>query len=156
MAFKPDIIVTHGDVHELVLVVDVRQHLADLEAVELGLRRYMSGTRCPLGMLVTPQTLRLYRDRYTGDGKGPVELVGEYSVEGLFAPDLANATRASAAQRDFELEDTVQSWLEQLTDGRERARLPRSLREGIEAHVLPALEESEISAAHIRWRPTGT
>jgi hypothetical protein len=150
MTFEPDIIVTTRDAHDLALVVEVKLQVVDPEAVEQQLRRYMFGMGCPVGMLVTPRTLRLYRDRYKEYGQDSVEFVGEFAIEKVFAPDLA------AAKHEFDLENAVQSWLERLADGAKLSALPDPLRSALQEHVLPALERGEIRAARPRWRPTGT
>ncbi|MEP7121647.1 MAG: hypothetical protein ABJE95_12080 [Byssovorax sp.] len=149
MPFEPDIIVTNRDAHDLALVVDVKTQLADVVAAEQQLRRYMFGMGCPVGILVTPRTLRLYRDRYKEYGEDSVELVGEFPIETLFAT-------AVAARQGFDLENAVQSWLERLADGEKLSALPEPLRSALQAHVIPALARGEIRAARPRWRPTGT
>lgn len=155
MAFRPDIIVTNPDTQELALVVEVRADLGDLEAAEQQLRRYMFGMRSPVGMLVTNDLLRLYRDRHTEYGEASVEFVGEYEIANMLAPELAALRRGGAAARGFELENAVQAWLERLTWPSERALVPQPLRAAIEEHVLPALEQGDVRAAGPRRR-TGT
>lgn len=156
MPFEPDIIVINRDAHDLALVVEVKPQLVDVEAAERQLRRYMFGMGCPVGMLVTPRTLRLYHDRYKEYGEGSVEFVGEFPIETLFAADFAVAKTSGAATRSFDLENVVQSWLERLADGAKLSALPEPLRRAIEDHVLPALSHGEVRAARPRWRPTGT
>jgi hypothetical protein len=156
MPFEPDILVTNHDAHDFVLVVEVKPRIEDVQGAERQLRRFMFGMGCPVGMLVTPQTLRLYHDRYREYGEGSVEFVGEFPTEGLFVADVASTRAAGAATRGFDLENAVQSWLERLTGGAELSALPEPLRRAIEEHVLPAIEHGEVRAARPRWRPTGT
>jgi hypothetical protein len=156
MPFEPDIIVTRRDAHDLALVVEVKPQLVDVEAAEGQLRRYMFGMGCPVGMLVTPRTLRLYQDRYREYGEGSVEFVGEFPIEALFAADAAMAMASGVATHEFDLENAVQSWLEHLADGAKLSALPEPLRRALEEHVIPALEHGEVRAARPRWRPTGT
>lgn len=151
-SLMPDIIVTNPDGHDLALVVEVKPQLVDVQGAERQLRRYMFGMGCPVGMLVTPRTLRLYRDRYRQHGEDSVEFVGEFSIEGLFGADLVSAK----ATRSFDLENAVQSWLERLAGGAKLSVLPEPLRRALEEHVLPAIEHGEIRAARPRWQPTGT
>lgn len=156
MSFEPDIIVTNPDVQGLALVIDVKANLTDVHAAERKLRRYMFGMRCPVGMLVTPQTLRLYRDRYKEYGEGSVELVGEFPIDGLFAADLAATKASGSATHAFDLENAVQSWLERLASGSKLSSVAEPLRSALEEHVLPALERGDIRAARPRWQRTGT
>lgn len=156
MPFDPDIIVTNRDAHDLALVVEVKLQFADLETEERQLRRYMFGMGCPVGMLVTPRTLRLYRDRYKEYGQDSVEFVGEFPIETVFAAELAAAKVSGGANHGFDLENAVQSWLERLADGAPLSALSEPLRSALQEHVLPALERGEIRAARPRWRPTGT
>jgi len=156
MPFEPDIIVTRRDAPDLALVVEVKDQRADVQTTERQLRRYMFGMGCPVGMLVTPRTLRLYRDRYTEYGEASVEFVGEFPIEGLFAADVTVARASGAATPGFDLENAVQSWLERLADGAKVSALPEPLRRALEEHVLPAIEHGEVRAARPRWRPTGT
>jgi hypothetical protein len=53
MAFQPDIIVTGSD--GVILVVEAKASLPDLEVSEEQLKRYMSGMQCPTGLLITPE-----------------------------------------------------------------------------------------------------
>ncbi|MFS8066157.1 MAG: hypothetical protein ACMG6S_07275 [Byssovorax sp.] len=156
MPFEPDIIVTKRDAHDLALVVEVKPQLGDVGAAEGQLRRYMFGMGCPVGMLVTPQTLRLYQDRYKEYGEGSVEFVGEFPTDSLFAADSAVPKTSGAASYGFDLENAVQSWLERLADGAKLSALPEPLRRALEEHVIPALAHGEVRAARPRWRPTGT
>ena len=41
--------------------VEVKLHEDDLDQAEQQLKRYMFGMRCPLGLLVTPERMRLLR-----------------------------------------------------------------------------------------------
>lgn len=156
MPFEPDIIVTSRDARDLVLVVEVKTEIGDVPARERELKRYMFAMGCPLGMLVTPRALRLYHDRYREYGVDSAELVGEFSVDGLFAPDGVIANAAGGMARGFDLENTVQSWLERLADDPEISAVPEPLRRALVEHVLPAIEQGEIRAARPRWRRTGT
>ena len=109
-----------------------------------------------MGMLVTPQTLRLYRDQYKEYGQNSVELVGEFPIETVLAAELAAVKALGAARHDFDLENAVQSWLHGLVDRAKLSALPEPLRGALQEHVRPALERGEIRAARPRWRPTGT
>jgi hypothetical protein len=152
MSHGPDIIVTAGSPPIVSLVVEVKQSFADLAAAEAQLKRYMFGTRCPLGMLVSAATMRLYRDSFAAYSPDSIELVGEFSMLGV----LPEVKAAPATERAVRLEEAVQTWLEGLASAAARTRLPRELRDAIEEHVLPVLAAGEVRAAGPRWRRTGS
>lgn len=153
MSFAPDILVSSPDAHDLALVVEVQLRDDELGEAEQQLKRYMFGMRCPLGLLVTPERVRLLRDTYTSYGPESVERVGEYPVQGLFEEELAKQPAENdAAARAFRLEDAVQAWLERLAAGRGLASLSPDLRHVVEEDVLPVLEQGEIRAAGPRVR----
>jgi hypothetical protein len=59
MAFRPDIVVTGPD--GVMLVVEVKTSLPNLQHSEEQLKRYMIGMQCPTGVLVTPERMWVYR-----------------------------------------------------------------------------------------------
>jgi hypothetical protein len=152
MSFEPDILVSSPDAHDIALVVEVKLHENALDQAEQQLKRYMFGMRCPLGMLVTPESLRLFRDTYTSYGVESIERIGEYSIRGLFDDALAGYPRDDAAMRAFRLEDAVQAWLERLAAGADFAELSPDLKNAVEEHLLPALAYGEVRAAGPRVR----
>ena len=82
MAFQPDIIVTTPD--SVSLVVEAKVTLPNLERTEEGLKQYMVGMQCPVGLLITPERMWLYRDSYTSRSPESVEFVGEFDLELLW------------------------------------------------------------------------
>jgi hypothetical protein len=153
MSFEPDILVMSPDGDEIILVAQVKVHENWLNQEEQQLKRYMFGMRCPLGMLVTPESLRLFRDTYTSYGQESIERIGEYSTRGLFDDALARYPRDdNAAIRGFLLEDAVQAWLERLAAGADLSELPPDLKNAMEDHVLPALVYGDVRAAGPRVR----
>jgi hypothetical protein len=140
MAFEPDIIVTVPDTPFMELVIEAKTHLADLHEAETDLKQYMLGMRCPLGILVTPDHLWLYRDFYT---KTPdsVRRIGDY--------DLTKVWREPPPTRPNQFEAFVQHWLEDLAKAPPSA-LPRELDDTLRDHLIPALASGVIRAAHPR------
>lgn len=117
----------------------------------------MIGNRCPLGIIVTPETLRIYRDTYRGEDDASIVRVGEFSIVGLFGPVAAPTEQAaSLSMRGMRFDDLVQAWLETLRSPSALLRLPVDLRAALEEHVVPALFEGEIRAARPRFRQTGS
>lgn len=155
MPFEPDIIVTSADVPDVALVVEVKVALPDLAGTERQLRHFMHGMRCPLGMLVTASSLRLYRDTYSAVDEGSIQLVGEFPLPPPLARAASSIMKPKSGAHVVDFVDAVQAWLEKLT-GQEDADLSESLRATFETHVLPALTGAEVRAAGPRWRRTGT
>ncbi len=148
MAFEPDIVVSANDGTSLLLVAETKSMRAAPEALGLAetqLKRYMIGMRCGIGMLVTPETVRIFRDPYRGYTPDSIELVGDFEF-----PADTDEGAGSSASSDAQFEAFVQRWLENLKDPNERARLPSPLREAIDEHIVPVLRRGEVRAAHHR------
>lgn len=152
MSFRPDIIVTERDSSQVALVVEVQRGARDVESAENQLKHYMFGMRCPVGLVLTPETLRLYVDTYNSYGVSSIENVGEFSIAGILDPELSGpAPDKPDAAHEFRLQAEVQAWLERLAEGGELSNLTADLREALEEHVLPALAQGEVRAAGPRW-----
>jgi len=146
MAFGPDIVVTERDGWEPALVVEAETSARDLESSERQLRRYMSGTRCPVGLIVTPEQLRLYRNRYLSSPDDSIELVGAFDVQ-----DVLKYKRSGDGRDDaFEFEGFVQAWLEGLSTEAGLRELPPELRRAAQWYIFPAVSEGIVQAAHPR------
>lgn len=155
MAFQPDIIVTSADAPDVALVVEVKVALPDLAGTERQLRHFMHGMRCPLGMLVTASSLRLYRDKYRDQDESSIEFVGEFPLPASLS-GTASSLRGRGPEQARAFEGAVQSWLEDLAADVEHGELVEPLRTALETHVLPALGGAEVRAARPRWQRTGT
>jgi hypothetical protein len=151
MAFRSDIVVTVGDPPEIALVAEVKTQISDLAAAERQRKQYMLGMRCPTGLLVTPERLWIYRDRYTGYSEDSVELVGTFDISST----LGFRSAKSRGLAEIELEQTVQSWLERLSTEAVLDELPRDLREAVRVHLSPALSQGVVRAGHPRPALTG-
>ena len=140
MAFQPDIVInTAGGT---TLVVEAKVRLPNLRSTEDGLKRYMVGMQCPVGLLVTPERIWLYRDSYSGRTPESIERVGEFDAKLLWhqPPPLEEAR----------FETFVQDWLRDLNrNGSDD--LPSDMRHAIREYVLPAVAQGEIRAAHPRY-----
>jgi hypothetical protein len=144
MAFGPDIIVTDPKGSDVALVVEAKTNLRDLESSERQLKRYMTGTLCPVGLIVTPQQLRLYRNQYVSEES--IELVGTFDVR-----DVLNYKRSGDGLYDaFEFEGFVQAWLEGLGSEAGLQGLPAELRRVAQWYISPAVSEGAVRAAHPR------
>lgn len=153
MAFEPDIVV--ADPQGIVsLVVETKLRSSGLDEVESQLARYMFGMRCPMGMLVTPERVRLYSDTYSEPSEHGVERIAEFdtplSVTSRIPPSGEKPDEAAR------FEQAVQSWIESLRVGAGLEELGADARRALEDNVLPLLRAGQVRAGHPRWRRTGT
>jgi hypothetical protein len=101
----------------------------------------MVGMQCPVGLLITPERMRLYRDSYTSRSPESVEFVGEFNLESWWQ---------QPPQSQGAFETFVQQWLENLA-GQLNSELPNPLREALREDVLPAVTNGDVRAAHPRY-----
>lgn len=146
MAFEPDIIITSGDGSEYMMVVETKWHEQDLSTAEAQLKGYMSAVRSPVGLLVTPNQLRIFRDRYLPPPETSVEEIGRFDVSDLFG-SYSKETGRNAALR---FENEVQNWLESLSAHNAIDQLPEELRSAAESTIGPAVLRGIIRAGHPR------
>jgi hypothetical protein len=146
MAFEPDIIVTGADSSEITLVAEVKTSLHDIESSKLQLKKFMAAMRCPIGLLVTPERLWLFRDRYLSSSEDSIMQVAEFDVKSVlkFAQDRAGRADALA------FEQLVQSWLEGLATESGLRELPSELKPAVQLYIVPALSQGSIRAGHPR------
>ena len=140
MAFQPDIIITTPD--GIILVIEAKVYVSNLERTEEDLKQYMFGMQCPVGLLITPERMWLYRDSYTTRSPQSVQRVGEFDPKPLWQQPPPSEGAA------FEM--FVQQWLEDLGKLPDRD-LPNELREAIREYVLPAVTAGDVRAAHPRY-----
>jgi hypothetical protein len=146
MAFEADIIVTDPESSDIAMVVEAKTSMHDLESSERQLKRYMAGMRCPVGLIVTPEQLRLYRNRYLSSSEDTIELVGAFDVH-----DVLNYKRSGDGRYDaFEFEGFVQAWLEGLGSEAGLQELPAELRRAAQWYIFPAVSQGVVRAGHPR------
>jgi hypothetical protein len=146
MAFGPDIIVTDPDTSQITLVVEAKTCLHDPESAELQLKRYMTGTLCPVGLIAKPQQLRLYRNQYASSPEDSIELVGTFEIDDLL--DFGHSGPGGGDASEFERR--VQAWLEGLGSEAGLQNLPAELRRAVKWYILPAVTQGVVQAAHPR------
>jgi hypothetical protein len=140
MAFQPDIIVTGPD--GVMLVVEAKASLPNLELSEEQLKQYMSAMQCPTGVLITPAHIWVYRDLYTTRTPQSIQRIGEFDTKGLWQqPPPTEPT-------SFEV--FVQQWLERLAQQPAR-ELPPHISGAFREYVVPAVINGEVRAAHPRY-----
>jgi hypothetical protein len=150
MPLWPDIVVTRPDSPEVLLAVEAKAVVTDVKSAEAQLKAYMVHMSCPVGMLVTWEQTRFYRNRYTDYEPQTVEMIGACATSELLGPMPAKSSLA-----DSYLERLVEEWLESLRVDARRL-WPSSVREAIEASVLPVVIGGVVRAAGPRWRRTGS
>jgi hypothetical protein len=142
MPAQADIIVSSPDSTEVKLVVEAKLHFVELQKTEQQFKNFMLQLRCPLGLLVSPQRLRVYQDRFTSDSEDSIELLGDFDITGLieFQPPSSGAGVA--------FEKAVQSWLEDdLSRSAARRQVnDRKLLEIMDHYILPAVETGVVRA----------
>jgi hypothetical protein len=140
MAFQPDIIVTGPD--GVMLVVEAKVRLPNLELSEEQLKRYMSGMQCPTGVLITPEHIWVCRDLYTTRTPQSIQRIGEFDTKGLW--------QQPPPSEPMLFEDFVQRWLERLAQ-QPAQELPPNIRRTFREYVIPAVTNGELRAAHPRY-----
>src|SRR5437870_2654256 len=118
MASVPDILVTTAD-SRILLVVGAKFNAGELADIELPLKGYMVQMGVPIGLLVTPKIMGIYRNRYTGISEKSVERIKlvdipeswpAFSRFQSLLPKQGSGQNFSGLALDFE--EQVQSWLE--------------------------------------------
>ena len=146
MVFEPDIIVTGPEPSEIALVVEVKTSSRVVDDSERRLKSYMAAVRSPVGLLVTPDRLRIYRDRYLPSPEDSIARVGEFDVKGLLRFDATG----NAIAEGLAFERNVQSWLEALSTESGLRELPPELRRAVERYIVPALAQGSVRSGHPR------
>ena len=149
---QPDIVVASPDEAAVHLVVEVKVGTHDVRATERQLKQIMLRMRAPVGLLVTPQQVRIFRDTFAGNGDESV--IDEGSIPTSSIAELQSFALGYRREA-FEFEEAVQEWLEGL-----RYRLTQGYGRGPDAllakHVMPALSLGEIRPMGPRQRLTAT
>ncbi len=143
MAFTPDVIVTTDySPATIALVAEVKRAAESLDEGALSLKHYMLRMSCPVGIIFTPQLLRIYKDRFLGRSEDSIELVGEFPSGELLK------TWQGMAPTESVLESALIRWLDEVANtGQVRVSDPR-LKLAIEEFILPAVSGGRVSVAH--------
>jgi hypothetical protein len=143
MAFTPDVIVTTDySPATIALVAEAKNATASLDEATLQLKRYMLQMGCPVGIIFTPQILRIYKDRFIGRSEDSIELVGDFPSGELFKAWQSGAGAESA------VESALFQWLDELAQtGNVRVGDLR-LKSAIDEHILPAVSGGRVSITH--------
>jgi len=146
MAFEPDIIVTGPEPSEIALVAEVKITSRSIDDSERQLKNYMAAVRSPVGLLVTPEHLRIYRDQYLPSPGDSIVRVGEFNLTDLLRFEKSGNATADA----LGFERQVQSWLETLSTESGLAELTPELRRAAQMYIVPALTQGSVRSGHPR------
>jgi len=159
MSFEPDIIVTDSDSPRWRIVVEAKLHLADRSRAEAALKRFMLGMGAPLGLILSPSHLAIYRDSFRDFSNDSVELVGDFDIPPESSPfSVGGGPTGEYGHRmeaEFAFERNVQTWLEELSSTGEIHGFIPEARRALAEHVLPALSGGMIRAAGPRELKAG-
>ena len=144
MSFSPDIIVTGEDTPRILLAVEVKLSRPNGKDDETRLKTYMLQMRCPIGLLVTPDVVEVFRDTYTAHTENSVERVASFP-----SPDTwqnFKAAHQGEPHAGLRFEEAVRSWLEGLGTSPfpQLSEFPPRTREALRDYVLPALTEGVV------------
>ena len=151
MAFEPDIVVTGPEPSEIALVVEVKTSSRSIDESERQLKKYMAAVGSPVGLLVTPDLLWIYRDQYLPSPEHSIIRVGEFEAKGLFRFERSNFERSNKVTADtLSFERQVQSWLETLSTESGLRELAPDLRRAVQMYLVPALLQGAVRCGHPR------
>ena len=143
MTFSPDVIVTTDySPGTIALVGEAKGATANLDEAASQLKEYMLRTGCPVGIIFTPQVLRIYRYRFLGRTQDSIELVGDFP-----SGELLEA-RVPVAGSESAVESSLFGWLDELAHTGQVAVSDQRLKSAINEHILPAVSGGRVSIAH--------
>jgi hypothetical protein len=143
MAFEPDILVTSSDSSEIALVVEVKVSPQNLEASERQLKSYMAAVDSPVGLLITPECIRVYRNQYSTLFDDSIIKVGEFEAKNTFRfmPD------GNTPENELAFSRGVQLWLEEILRSN-LSQLSPDFKRAMQMYVIPALEQGLVRSGH--------
>jgi hypothetical protein len=143
VGFEADVVVFAREVPDVRLVAEVKRTISDIGAAEAQLRQYMLARRCSLGLLVTPDRARIYRDTYADFTEGSVKLVGEFSTA-----DLLDLAPVPSDERG--LQEAVREWLDRMAASWPSA-LPRTdaARGPVTQYLVPEVADGRVTSGSL-------
>ena len=148
MSAEIDIIVSSPDSTEARLIVEAKLAVRDFATAEAQLKSYMLQLSCPVALIVTPERMRIYADRYTSAAPESIQTVGDFAIGHLlgFRPSDKSP---NDAQR---FETAVQRWLEHLPQTASPELInDSSFWRALNTYVIPAIETGKVRAAAPRY-----
>jgi hypothetical protein len=146
MPFSPDIIVTGEDTPRILLAAEAKLSRPIRKEDESQLKAYMLQMRCPIGLLVTPDTVEVFRDTYTAHSESSVEQVASFPSPKTLAIFKSFHHGSSEPQPGLGFEQAVRSWLERLASSPSvgLSESPKEAREALTDYILPALTQGVV------------
>lgn len=131
------------------LVVSVGRAPEDCSFVEEPLKRYMLAMSCPVGMLIVPSRIWIYRNRYLSSDPRSVEKIGPFVAtwwpESSLPTGFVGTPEGAAAALDPFVQE-VRRWLEGLDTAASVNALPSDLRTAVREYILPVLTDGILRA----------
>jgi hypothetical protein len=143
MVSTPDVIVTAPDSFAVTLAAEARDEATNLDETSRPLKDYMLRMLCPVGIIFTPRTLRIYKDRFIAQSEDSIEMIGDFSGK-----ELLKANPEAASFEHHALESAVAHWLDELAHTGQVCVSDLKLQSAIEKYVLPAVVGGRVSIAH--------
>ena len=143
MAFTPDFyVVTVGSPATIQLVIEAKLR-PDVDASgEAQLKRFMLAMGCPVGLLITPNKMWIYKDSYTNRTESSIERRGPFPV-----PSESEVAKAATRGDPSEFEQSVRAWLERIARVQSLKGFSVDAIEAFKSLILPALADGFIQSS---------
>jgi hypothetical protein len=110
----------------------------------------------PLGLVVAPKIMAVYRNKYTGISEKSIERIALFDIPeswpvfSRFLHLLPENINEKGPKIALAFEENVQSWLEHMPTSGFLQDLPPEAQAAFSNYILPALNEGIVGAAHPR------
>ncbi len=144
MSFSPDIIVTGEDTPRILLAAEAKLSRPISKEDETRLKTYMLQMRCPIGLLITPDVVEVFRDTYTAHSEISVVRVASFPSPNSW--QNFKSSHQGEPRPELRFEQAVKSWLEELASIPSifLSQSPKETREALSDYVLPALTQGVV------------
>jgi hypothetical protein len=152
MSFRPDILVTASDSPRVLLVVETKTKLLNPTLAEKQLKQYMQQMSCPVGLLITLDSIFIYKDRYLSHSEDSVDRIGPFPVpsewEALEFLRVEHDDQSDKTRQKFaaEFEEAIKLWLERVRVLNSVKGFSPEAEDALNSYVLPALSAGVIRA----------
>jgi hypothetical protein len=141
--FVPDILVTSSETPGVLVAVEARTNEAEFRRIADEIRQYLFRMSSPVGLIVFPDRLWVFHNKYSGTDDSTIEQLGPYE---LSRNVWKNAGVAPNTRPEL-FEASVQVWLEHLAATHDLKDIAPDLGAVLERHVFPALSLGVVRAA---------
>jgi len=102
--------------------------------------------KCPIGLLVTPDVIEVFRDTYTEHSESSVKRVGSFPSPSSWDIFRVPHHGSREPQLGLRFEEVVKSWLEQLgtSPSAHLKEFPKETREALADYVVPAVTQGVV------------